>query len=81
MSTGLILVDIQNDYFAGGRMELAGMDAAGEKAGELLTFFVTSGGRRFISSTFRIMKAQLFFYRTQKGQRFILPLSPVRMSR
>jgi nicotinamidase-related amidase len=39
MSTGLILVDIQNDYFAGGRMELAGMDAAGEKAGELLTFF------------------------------------------
>jgi nicotinamidase-related amidase len=39
MSTGLILVDIQNDYFAGGRMELVGMDAAGEKAGELLTFF------------------------------------------
>ena len=28
MKTGLILVDIQNDYFAGGRMELAGMDAA-----------------------------------------------------
>jgi nicotinamidase-related amidase len=39
MSTGLILVDIQNDYFAGGRMELVGMDAAGEKAGQLLTFF------------------------------------------
>jgi nicotinamidase-related amidase len=39
MSTGLILVDIQNDYFADGRMELVGMDAAGEKAGELLTFF------------------------------------------
>ena len=39
MKTALILVDIQNDYFAGGRMELAGMDAAGEKAGELLTLF------------------------------------------
>ena len=39
MSTGLILVDIQNDYFAGGRMELEGMDAAGEKAGQLLAFF------------------------------------------
>ena len=25
MKTGLILVDIQNDYFAGGRMELVGM--------------------------------------------------------
>ena len=39
MKTGLILVDVQNDYFAGGRMELDGMDAAGEKAGQLLTFF------------------------------------------
>lgn len=39
MNTGLILVDIQNDYFADGRMELVGMDAAGEKAGQLLTFF------------------------------------------
>ncbi len=39
MNTGLILVDIQNDYFAGGRMELVGMDAAGKKAAQLLTFF------------------------------------------
>lgn len=39
MKTALILVDIQNDYFADGRMELAGMDTAGEKAGELLTLF------------------------------------------
>jgi len=39
MNTGLLLVDIQNDYFVGGRMELVGMDAAGEKAGELLAFF------------------------------------------
>ena len=39
MSTGLILVDIQNDYFAGERMELEGMEAAGEKAGQLLAFF------------------------------------------
>jgi len=39
MKTGLILVDIQNDYFAGGRMELAGMDAAGKTAGQLLAFF------------------------------------------
>ena len=39
MKTALILVDIQNDYFADGRMELADMDAAGEKAGELLALF------------------------------------------
>ena len=39
MSTGLILVDIQNDYFAGGRMELVGMDAAGKNTAQLLAFF------------------------------------------
>lgn len=39
MKTGLILVDIQNDYFAGGRMELVGMDAANATSKELLTFF------------------------------------------
>lgn len=39
MRTALILVDIQNDYFAGGRMELVGMNAAAKNAGRLLAFF------------------------------------------
>ena len=39
MKTGLVLVDIQNDYFPGGRMELVGISEAGQKAGELLSFF------------------------------------------
>ena len=39
MGNGLILVDIQNDYFSGGKMELAGMDAAGQKAAKLLAQF------------------------------------------
>ena len=39
MTTGLLLVDIQNDYFAGGRMELAGINEAGRTAGELLNLF------------------------------------------
>lgn len=39
MKTGLILVDIQNDYFPGGRMELVGMREAGLKAAQLLTVF------------------------------------------
>jgi nicotinamidase-related amidase len=39
MKTGLILVDIQNDYFPGGRMELAGMREAGLKAAQLLAVF------------------------------------------
>jgi len=39
MKTGLLLVDIQNDYFTGGRMELTGMDAAGKTAAQVLAFF------------------------------------------
>ena len=39
MKTALILVDIQNDYFPGGRMELIGTKEASEKAQEVLSFF------------------------------------------
>jgi len=35
----LILVDIQNDYFAGGKMPLVGMDKASQNAGLLLHKF------------------------------------------
>jgi len=36
MKSALILIDIQNDYFPGGAMELAGMSHAAVKARELL---------------------------------------------
>ena len=39
MKTGLILVDIQNDYFPGGPMELFGIQEAVTKAQELLSIF------------------------------------------
>lgn len=34
--TALLLIDIQNDYFPGGRMELSGAEEAGGRAGKLL---------------------------------------------
>jgi len=37
--TALLVIDIQNDYFPGGAMELEGADAAGEKASQALNFF------------------------------------------
>ena len=37
--TALVLIDIQNDYFPGGRMELVGSEAAAEAAARLLGFF------------------------------------------
>ncbi len=39
MKIGLVLVDIQKDYFPGGRMELVAMKEASEKAREMLLLF------------------------------------------
>lgn len=41
MKRVLLLIDIQNDYFPGGRMELAGSVEAGERTGLLLAAFRT----------------------------------------
>ncbi len=43
MKETLLLIDIQNDYFPGGRMELAGMEDASKKAAGLLKAFRASG--------------------------------------
>jgi nicotinamidase-related amidase len=37
--TALLIIDIQNDYFPGGAMQLEGADAAGAKAGQVLASF------------------------------------------
>src|SRR5215510_133910 len=39
MSTALIIIDIQNDYFPGGTMTLVGPDAAAANAAKLLKTF------------------------------------------
>jgi len=39
MTIGLLLIDIQNDYFPGGAMELHGSVEAAQAAGRLLDFF------------------------------------------
>ena len=39
MKKALLIVDIQNDYFPGGKMELHGSEAAGARAGTLIAHF------------------------------------------
>ncbi len=39
MTKALLIIDIQNDYFTGGKMELEGTEAASLRAGELLAAF------------------------------------------
>jgi nicotinamidase-related amidase len=43
MKSGLVIIDIQNDYFTGGNMELVGMEDAAAKASELLARFRSDG--------------------------------------
>jgi nicotinamidase-related amidase len=43
MTDALILIDIQNDYFPGGRMELVGAEKAGRAAASVLARFRASG--------------------------------------
>ncbi len=45
MKTALLIIDIQNDYFPGGKMELEGAVEAGRKAGALLQCFREHGGQ------------------------------------
>jgi nicotinamidase-related amidase len=45
MKTALLIIDIQNDYFPGGKMELEGALEAGQKAGALLQCFREHGGQ------------------------------------
>lgn len=39
MKQALVIVDVQNDYFSGGSMELVAMDEAASNCGKLLEFF------------------------------------------
>jgi len=67
MKTGLILVDIQNDYFPGGNMELVGMERAGGKAGSLLDFFRKRGWPTFHIQHLSIRPGATFFLPDTEG--------------
>ncbi len=63
MATALIIVDIQNDYFPGGKMELVNSLAAGECAGKLLKFFRET----------RLPAVHIQHVATRPGSTFFLP--------
>ena len=67
MKTGLVLVDIQNDYFPGGRMELVGISEAGQKAGELLATFRGNSWPTFHIQHISARKGATFFLPDTSG--------------
>ena len=80
MKTGLVLVDIQNDYFPGGRMELVGISEAGQRAGGLLSFFRDNKWPAFHIQHLSVRKGATFFLPDTRGAEIhacIKPLSDV----
>jgi nicotinamidase-related amidase len=63
MKTGLILIDLQNDYFPDGPMELVGIDKASEIAQQLLSHFREQ----------QLFLAHVQHISTQEGAPFFLP--------
>ena len=66
MTTALLVVDIQNDYFPGGTMELAGADQAGARANQVLEAF-----RKKALPIFHVQHIAI-----HPGATFFLPDSP-----
>jgi nicotinamidase-related amidase len=66
MSLALLLIDIQNDYFPGGKMELEGSHAAAQAAARLLAYF-----RELKLPLFHIQHISL-----RPGATFFLPNTP-----
>ena len=67
MKTGLVLVDIQNDYFPGGRMELVGISKAGQKAGELMAAFRDNSWPTFHIQHISVREGATFFLPDTNG--------------
>jgi nicotinamidase-related amidase len=63
MNKALVIIDIQNDYFAGGRMPLAGPETAAARAGTLLAVF-----RKSRAPVFHVQHIS-----TRPGATFFLP--------
>ena len=66
MTTALVIIDIQNDYFPGGAMELVGTQAAGDKAAQLLAAFRAKG----------MQVVHIQHIATRPGATFFLPDTP-----
>jgi nicotinamidase-related amidase len=76
MTTALLIVDIQNDYFPGGRMELVGSPAASERASELLAAFRARGLPVFHVQHVSTRPGATFFVPDTEGVRIRANVAP-----
>jgi nicotinamidase-related amidase len=74
--TALLIIDIQNDYFPGGAMELEGADAAGAKAGAALEKFRKNGNPVIHVQHLSVRPGSTFFLPGTKGAEIHPSVSP-----
>lgn len=77
MITGLILIDIQNDYFANGKMELVGINTAGANASALLDLFRENQWPTFHIQHISEHEGATFFLPDTKGVELHESISPL----
>ena len=76
--TALLIIDIQNDYFPGGAMELEGADAAGANAGKALEKFRKDGLPVIHVRHLSVRPGSTFFLPGTKGADIHESVSPSR---
>ena len=77
MKTGLLLVDLQNDYFPGGKMELTGIVQASEIARNLLEHFRKNHLPVFHVQHIAIRPGAAFFHPHTEGAKIYSALEPL----
>jgi nicotinamidase-related amidase len=77
MKEALLLIDIQNDYFPGGKMELVGMEEATKKAVELLKTFRTASKPVFFIRHLSTRSDAVFFIPGTQGADIHSSVSPL----
>lgn len=77
MKEALLLIDLQKDYFPGGKMELFGMEEAVKKAGELLKAFRTAGKPVFFIKHLSTRPDATFFIPGTQGTDIHSSVSPL----
>jgi len=75
--TALVIIDIQNDYFAGGKMTLEGAEAAGAKAGAALAAFRERKMPVFHVRHLSVRPGATFFLPNTEGAEIHASVAPV----
>ena len=77
MKRALVVVDIQNDYFPGGRKPLPGMGDASRRAADLLSFFRETGEPLFHVRHMAISRNATFFIPETEGIQIHSSVTPL----